>query len=78
MNIQTEKLDIIQWLATVNDSRVIRQFKLLKQSNEDAANLSEAEKSAINKGLQSIEEGHVKPHEEVTRITQAKYKHLLH
>ena len=79
MNIQTEKLDIIQWLANVNDSRIIKQFMLLKRSNEEmtVVNLSLAEKDAIDKGLQSIEAGRFKAHEEVTATTKRKYAHLF-
>jgi hypothetical protein len=32
MNIHAEKLDIIQWLAGIDDSKVIKQFMLLKES----------------------------------------------
>ncbi|HRJ28432.1 MAG TPA: hypothetical protein PLV21_06745 [Cyclobacteriaceae bacterium] len=58
MNIQAEKLDIIQWLAKVDDNRIVRQFMLLKRSNEEAVSvkLSQEEKDAIDKGLRSIEE----------------------
>jgi len=79
MNIQAEKLDIIQWLARVNDSRVIKQFMLLKRSNEEmtVVNLSQGEKDAIDKGLQSIKEGRFKSHEEVTEVTRKKYTQLF-
>ena len=79
MNIQTEKLDIIQCLAGVNESKVIRQFMLLKRTNEEMTSivLSEAEKHAIDKGIQSIEAGRVKSHEEVMEITRKKYPQLF-
>ncbi len=79
MNIQAEKLDIIQWLAGINDSRIIKQFMLLKKTNEEmtSINLSQAEKKAIDKGLQSIKEGTIKSHEEVTEVTRKKYAHLF-
>ena len=79
MNIQSEKLDIIQWLASINDSKIIKQFMLLKRSNEErtSVNLSQAEKSSIDKGLESIKEGCFKSHEEVTETTRKKYPHLF-
>jgi predicted transcriptional regulator len=79
MNIQSEKLDIIQWLASINDSKIIKQFMLLKRSNEEntSVNLSQAEKNAIDKGLESIKEGRFKLHEEVTEATKKKYPHLF-
>lgn len=79
MNIQAEKLDIIQWLATVNDSKIIKKFMLLKRSNEEwvSVNLSHEEKDAIDKGLQSLNEGRFKTNEEVTESTRKKYAHLF-
>lgn len=79
MDIHAEKLDIIRWLAGVNDSKVIRQFMLLKKSSEEmvSVNLTSAEKEAIDKGIESIRENRFKSHEEVTEITQKKYSHLF-
>lgn len=79
MNIQAEKLDIIQWLAKVNDSNIIRQFMLLKKSNEEkvSVNLTAREIEAIDKGQESIKEGRFKTHEEVAEATRKKYAHLF-
>ncbi|NBP68991.1 MAG: hypothetical protein EBU52_09635 [Cytophagia bacterium] len=79
MNIQAEKLDIIQWLAQVNDITIIKKFMLLKNANEETekVNLSPAEKEAIDKGLQSLSEGRFKTHEEVIQITKDKYPDLF-
>lgn len=79
MNIQAEKLDLIQWLAGVNESRVIKQLMLLRRTNEEktSIDLSEAEKQAIDKGIQSIEAGRVKSHEEVMEVTRKQYPQLF-
>lgn len=79
MNIQSEKLNLIQWLASINDSKVIKQFMLLKRSNEErtSIDLSQAEKGAIDKGLESIAAGRVKMHEEVSETTQKKFPQLF-
>jgi hypothetical protein len=79
MNIQAEKLDIIQWLAGVNDIKTIRQFKLLKESNESppTVSLTQAERDAIDKGLVSVKEGRIKSHEEVEDETRKKYPQLF-
>lgn len=78
MDIQAEKLDIIQWLAGINDSQVIMQFKALKKSAEEISqgSLSQEEKAAIDKGLHSINTGHFKLHEDVMEATRKKYPHL--
>ena len=78
MNIQAEKLEIIEWLAKVNDSKIIEQFMLLKKSNEEGSlNLSQEEREAIDKGLQSIEDKKSKSHEEVMEATRNRYPHLF-
>lgn len=79
MNIQSDKLDIIQWLAGVDDIRTIRQFKLLKESIESPASVSltQAERDAIDKGLESVKEGRIKSHEEVGDETRKKYSQLF-
>ena len=79
MNVQAEKLDVIQWLNKVNDSDVIRKFVLLKRSNEEriSLNLDEEEKKAVDIGLKSIGEGRVKSNQEVTEATRQKYPHLF-
>jgi hypothetical protein len=79
MDIQAEKLALIQWLAGINDSQVISRFRALKRTSEEAVpeTVSPAEKEAINQGLQSIKAGKVKPHEEVSRLTREKYPQLF-
>ncbi len=32
MDIQTEKLSLIKWLAEINDTKVIKKFKALQKS----------------------------------------------
>jgi predicted transcriptional regulator len=79
MDIQAEKLDLIQWLTGINDSNIIRQVSALRESTEKAASnkLSQAEKDAVDKGLQSLNEGRFKSHEDVMEITRKKYPHVV-
>lgn len=79
MDIRTEKLDIIQWLAGIEDSRIIKQFLALKKSNEEVTttDLADEEKAAIEKGKTSINEGRTKSHDEVMRATKEKYPTLF-
>jgi predicted transcriptional regulator len=78
MNIEAEKLDLIKWLAQIDDSKIIKQFMLIKKSNEEtgAVSLSQEEKEAINKGLKSISEGHHRTHVEVKEESKKKYPNL--
>jgi predicted transcriptional regulator len=79
MDIQTEKLELIKWLAEIDDYRIKKQIKMLQRSTrEDASSdLTDAEKSAIDKGLKSIQEGSVKSHDEVKNMTGEKFPDLF-
>ncbi len=79
MDIKAEKLSLIEWLAGVEDSRVIKQFIALQKSNQDYINgkLTRQEKLAIDKGLQSIKDGKVQPHSSVMESTKKKYPNLF-
>ncbi|MBI3219819.1 MAG: hypothetical protein HYZ44_09925 [Bacteroidetes bacterium] len=77
-DLQTEKLDIIQWLAGVNEHRIIKQFMLLKQTNQEPVSLqlSTDEKKAIDAGIASIESGRSLTHDEAMAITRKKFSGL--
>ncbi len=79
MDIQAEKLRLIEWLAGINDYRIIKQFKALKKSNQEQIDtpLTSAEKSAIDQGLKSIADGKVHTHESVIKSTKEKYPNLF-
>ena len=79
MDIQAEKLNLIKWLAEINDLEVIKQFKTLQKSSleKGAIILTDAEKSAIDQGLISIEEDRAQSHERVVEMTKSKYPSLF-
>ena len=79
MDIQGDKLSLIEWIAGINDSRIIRQFKSLQKSNQEqvSVSLTSAEKSAIDQGLKSIEEGKVHTNESVMESTKEKFPNLF-
>lgn len=78
MDIQAEKLSLIEWIAKVDDDRIIKQFKALQQTSEASlSSLTEREKAAIDQGLKSIEEGKVHDHDTVMQSTKEKYPHLF-
>jgi hypothetical protein len=71
MNIQLEKLKLIEWLAGVNDQITIEKIKFLKNNpgiKEDWWNvISEPERISIEKGLNDIEQGKTTPHKEIRK-----------
>ncbi|PPL01310.1 hypothetical protein [Parapedobacter indicus] len=76
MDIQAEKLDIIHWLSTLDDRRLISQLVSLKNSTTQNIQLSAEEKEAIDIALESVEDGRVLTHEEVMSKTKNKYPNL--
>lgn len=67
MDIQAEKLKLINWLTDVTEPSVIKQFIALK--NDQAADwwdqISEEERAEIEEGLAEADRGEVFSHEEV-------------
>jgi hypothetical protein len=72
MDIQAEKLQLIEWLARLNNTATLKRFITLKKEQEKDwwDTLSTEEKSEIEEGLAQADRGEVVSHEEV----MAKYK----
>ena len=75
MDIQTEKLRLIEWLAGLDDIKVLQQLISLKRKQEMDwwDTISMEEKEEIEMGLKQAEDNHFVNHEEV----MAKYKKWL-
>lgn len=75
MDIQTEKLRLIEWLAGLDDKNVLQQLISLKRKQEMDwwDTISMEEKEEIEIGLKQAENNDFVNHEEV----MAKYKKWL-
>lgn len=70
-NIEKDKIEIIKWVTTLNDETSIERLKMLKNSRSKTDwwnQISDEEKNAIDKGLEDIKAGRLKPHKEVKKI----------
>lgn len=71
MNIQAEKLKLIEWLAGLTDQTLIERIKLLKETQSTKADwweeISQAERDAIDQGMHDADNGKVTMHEEVRK-----------
>ena len=70
-NIEKEKLEIIKWVTTLKDETSIERLKMLKKSGPASdwwTEVSDAEKEAIEKGLEDIKRGRVKSHRQVRKL----------
>ncbi len=70
LNLQNKKLELIQWLSTLEDSTLIEKImELRKLESKDWWNsISENEKQSIEKGLQDAEEGKLNPHTSARKL----------
>lgn len=69
-NILNQKLELIQWLSTVEDKSTIEKLIELKnKENEDWWNsISMNEKQSIENGLDDAKLGKIKPHSSVKKL----------
>lgn len=70
LSIQKEKLELIQWLSTLEDKSVIEKIKDLrkKETKDWWDTITEEEKIFIEKGLKDLKAGRKKPHSEVKKM----------
>lgn len=72
MNIQTEKLDLIEWISKLNDISIIEKIKKIRknyiQSKDWGDTLNQEEIESIEEGLKDLEEGRIHSHETARKI----------
>ncbi len=69
-NIQNVKIELIQWLTTLDDSSIIQKILDLRKNNSIDwwGELSEKERSSIEQGLSDADEGKFVPQSEVRKV----------
>lgn len=68
MNIESEKLKLIDWITNLRDDSIIERIKMLKENQSGTDwwdEITEEEKAAIEKGLEDVKAGRLVPHEKV-------------
>lgn len=69
MGHEAIKLELIEWLTKLDDDETIEYLKIVKDSrstdNDWWDDLSESQKTGIERGLNDIENGHTISHDEV-------------
>ena len=71
INIEKDKLEIIKWVTTLKDETSIERLKILKSSHSKIDwwnQIADEEKNAIDKGLEDIKAGRLKPHKDVKKL----------
>ena len=72
MNIQSEKLNLIEWISKLNDLSIIERLKQIREDYSKSGgwweSLEKEELASIERGLQDFEEGRVHSHETARKI----------
>lgn len=69
-NIQNKKLELIQWLSTLNDELLIEKLMALREKEKMDwwEEISQDEKNSIQKGIDEANSGNLKSHSEARKI----------
>ena len=70
-NVEREKLEIIKWVTGLKDRDAIEKLRLLRDSPKKLDwwnEITDEEKAAIDKGIEDIKAGRVKPHKEAKKL----------
>ena len=71
MELEAIKLELIAWLSKLEDQETIEYLKVVKESHEGGnewwEELTEIQKTGIDKGLNDVKEGRITSHEEVRK-----------
>lgn len=70
LTILSKKMELIQWLTTIEDSSIIEKIMDLrkKESNDWWNSISESEKESIENGLKDAEEGKLNNHSKAREL----------
>jgi hypothetical protein len=70
INIQNKKIELIQWLSTLNDESTIEKLMKLRESEKTDwwQEISKEEKNSIEKGIKDADSGKLKSHSEAKKL----------
>jgi hypothetical protein len=70
MDIQTEKLGLIEWITRLSDQKVIDKLKMMMNAYqfESISEMTVAEQESILRGLNDFENGKTHSHDEARKI----------
>lgn len=70
MNLQTKKLELIQWLSTIDNPSIIEKILAIRNNEKEDwwENLSALEKESINRGFEDADAGKLKDHDQARKI----------
>jgi hypothetical protein len=82
MDIQNEKIKLIEWLASLTDQSIIEKLKMFKENFTSGTDwwetISDSEKQSIERGLSDIENGKTLPHYKIMKLLNKKSISIKH
>ncbi len=72
MNIQTEKLGLIEWISQLNDTSIIEKLNSIREDYSKSKDwwdtLNKEELDPIERGLKDIEDGKIHSYETARKV----------
>ncbi|WP_339756131.1 hypothetical protein [Algoriphagus aquimarinus] len=70
LELQNKKIELIQWLSTLEDSSLIDKLMKFREKEKSDwwGSISDEERSSIQKGIDDANEGKLKPNSEAQKI----------
>lgn len=70
LNLQNKKIELIQWLTTLDDESIIEKLMKLRESEKTDwwKEISKEEKKSIERGTKDADSGKLKPHSEARKM----------
>lgn len=70
MNIQAQKIRLIERIAQVENQTIIDQIHAILEQNEEdfSEQLTEEQRESVQRGLSQLKSGHTVPQEEMEKI----------
>lgn len=70
INIQNKKIELIQWLSTLNDESIIEKVMKLRENEKTDwwEEISKEERASIEKGIQDADTGKLEPHSQARNL----------
>lgn len=66
MNLENRKINLINWLSTIQEEDILNQVeKIQKERSDWWDTISNEDKKAINEGLEQLEKGEYLTHSQV-------------
>lgn len=71
LNVEKEKLEIIKWVTELKDNTAIERLRMMRKSPKMTDwwdEIADEERAAIDKGLEDIKTGRIKPHRQAKKL----------